>query len=62
MKKAFVLLISIMAFSMGVKAQDSFDPDVLLVDARALILDGKYIEGRKIAFRALSKYPDYAFW
>jgi tetratricopeptide (TPR) repeat protein len=60
MKKAFVLLISIMAFSMGVKAQDSFDPDVLLVDARALILDGKYIEGRKIAFRALSKYPDYA--
>lgn len=49
-----------LAFSMGIKAQDSFDPDVLLVDARTLILDGKYYEGRKIAFRALSKYPDYA--
>jgi len=49
-----------MLFSFAAKAQDSFDPDVLLVDARTLILDGKYMEGRKIAFRALSKYPDYA--
>ncbi|REG92754.1 YaiO family outer membrane protein [Algoriphagus antarcticus] len=49
-----------MVFAFGAKAQDSFDPDALLVDARTLILDGKYIEGRKIAFRALSKYPDYA--
>lgn len=60
MKKVFVFLISILAFSIVVKAQDSFDPDVLLADARVLILDGKYTEGRKIAFRALSKYPDYA--
>lgn len=60
MKKTIVLLISILAFSLSVKAQDSFDPDVLLVDARALILDGKYHEGRKIAFRALTNYPDYA--
>lgn len=60
MKKALITLIAFMAFSMFVKAQDSFDPDVLLVDARTLILDGDYAEGRKIAFRALSKYPDYA--
>tara|TARA_R110002020_G_scaffold247502_1_gene461448 strand:+ start:11532 stop:12767 length:1236 start_codon:yes stop_codon:yes gene_type:complete len=60
MKKAFVFLVLTMAFSYGLKAQDSFDPDVLLGDARTLILDGKYIEGRKIAFRALSQYPDYA--
>lgn len=60
MKKVTFLLMCSLAFSMGIKAQDSFDPDVLLVDARTLILDGKYDEGRKIAFRALSKYPDYA--
>ncbi|TXE11382.1 YaiO family outer membrane beta-barrel protein [Algoriphagus aquimarinus] len=60
MKKVAFLLMCSLAFSMGIKAQDSFDPDVLLVDARTLILDGKYYEGRKIAFRALSKYPDYA--
>ena len=60
MKKVAFLLMCSLAFSMGIKAQDSFDPDVLLVDARTLILDGKYDEGRKIAFRALSKYPDYA--
>lgn len=45
---------------LGLKAQDSFDPDELLLEARALILDGKYAEGRKIAFRALDKYPTYA--
>ena len=45
MKKAFVFLVLTMAFSYGLKAQDSFDPDVLLGDARTLILDGKYIEG-----------------
>ncbi|SFB12581.1 YaiO family outer membrane beta-barrel protein [Algoriphagus aquimarinus] len=60
MKKVAFLLMCSLAFSMGIKAQDSFDPDALLVDARTLILDGKYVEGRKIAFRALSKYPDYA--
>lgn len=60
MKKALISLIAFMAFSMFVKAQDSFDPDELLVEARALIMNDKYLEGRKIAFRALSKYPDYA--
>ncbi|MEB2775264.1 YaiO family outer membrane beta-barrel protein [Algoriphagus sp. D3-2-R+10] len=60
MKKIFILLICSVIFTIVVNAQDSFDPDALLVDARTLILDGKYIEGRKIAFRALSKYPDYA--
>lgn len=60
MKKAFVFLLLTIAFSLDLKAQDSFDPDDLLIDARTLILDGKYVEGRKIAFRALSQYPDYA--
>ncbi|WP_425638874.1 YaiO family outer membrane beta-barrel protein [Algoriphagus yeomjeoni] len=60
MQKALILLFSFLLFSISLKAQDSFDPDVLLVDARTLILDGKYAEGRKIAFRALSKYPEYA--
>jgi YaiO family outer membrane protein len=46
--------------SYAANGQDSFDPDVLLVEARTLIFDGKYIEGRKIAFRALDKYPSYA--
>ena len=60
MKKAFTLLIISIVFSVEIKAQDSFDPDELLAEARTLIIDGKYAEGREIAFRALSKYPDYA--
>ncbi|MFC5623472.1 YaiO family outer membrane beta-barrel protein [Algoriphagus winogradskyi] len=60
MKKALILLFSFMAFAVITKAQDSFDPDELLLEARTLILDGKYLEGRKIAFRALDKYPEYA--
>ncbi|TXD79756.1 YaiO family outer membrane beta-barrel protein [Algoriphagus ratkowskyi] len=60
MKKAFILLIYFMGFSMGLNAQDSFDPDVLLEEARTLILDGKYDAGRKVAFRALANYPEYA--
>ena len=52
---SFLLGINFSAFS-----QDSFDPDQLLEESRILILDGKYIEGRQIAFRALSKYPTYA--
>lgn len=40
--------------------QESFDPDELLGQARTLILAGKYKEGRKVAFRALDKYPTYA--
>lgn len=47
MKKAFVFLLLTIAFSLDLKAQDSFDPDDLLIDARTLILDGKYVEGRK---------------
>jgi YaiO family outer membrane protein len=42
------------------RAQDSFDPDELLLQARTLILDDKYAEGRAIAFQALEKYPNYA--
>jgi YaiO family outer membrane protein len=42
------------------QAQESFDPDALLSQARELILDDKYVEGRAIAFRALDKYPNYA--
>ncbi len=42
------------------RAQDSFDPDELLAQARTLILDGQYQSGRKIAFRALEQYPAYA--
>lgn len=60
MKKGFILLFFYILISFATKAQESFDPDVLLMDARTLILDGKYMEGRKIAFRALSKYPEYA--
>ncbi|MEP0711344.1 YaiO family outer membrane beta-barrel protein [Algoriphagus sp.] len=60
MKKVIILLICWFGFGIALKAQDTFDPDVLLVDARTLILDGKYNEGRKIAFRALASYPEYA--
>ncbi|MHA7131407.1 YaiO family outer membrane beta-barrel protein [Algoriphagus namhaensis] len=60
MKKLIYLLLGIMLFSRASQAQDSFDPDQLLVEARELIFDGRYFEGRKIAFRALDKYPDYA--
>lgn len=46
--------------SFAARAQESFDPDELLVQARTLIFDDKYQEGRKIAFRALERYPNYA--
>jgi len=60
MKKIiFLLLVGLTSFGV-LKAQDSFDPDELLVDARELIFNKKYLEGRKIAFRALEKYPNYA--
>ncbi|WP_144607110.1 YaiO family outer membrane beta-barrel protein [Algoriphagus algorifonticola] len=52
-----LVLIGSFGFSL---AQDNFDPDQLFYEARTLILDGKYQEGRSIAFRALSKYPEYA--
>lgn len=58
-KVVFILLIGFTTFG-TLKAQDSFDPDELLVEARELIFDKKYQEGRKIAFRALEKYPEYA--
>ncbi len=60
MKHLLIVLLLGCVTCTASKAQDSFDPDQLLEEARELILDGKYPEGRKIAFRALSKYPDYA--
>jgi YaiO family outer membrane protein len=60
MKRILPIFLLILSFSSLVKAQDTFDPDELLVQARELILDGKYSEGRRIAFKALNKYPDYA--
>lgn len=60
MKKILAFVFIGFAFLNSVKAQDSFDPDELLVQARELIFDDKYQEGRKIAFRALDKYPNYA--
>ena len=59
MRKIALMLILIFG-AFGVSAQDSFDPDELFLEARELILDGKYRQGRKIAFRALEKYPTYA--
>lgn len=59
-KKIFLTGIAVILLHTAGKAQDSFDPDELLVQARTLILDDHYIEGRKIAFRALEKYPNYA--
>lgn len=56
----FLLLILMIGVNFPINAQDSFDPDVLMEEARALIMDGQYIQGRKIAFRALDKYPNYA--
>lgn len=53
---AFALVLTVCAS----RAQDSFDPDELLVQARTLIFNDQYVEGRKIAFRALEKYPNYA--
>lgn len=58
-KSLLILLFS--AITIGkLAAQDNFDPDELFYEARTLILDGKYQQGRKIAFRALDKYPEYA--
>lgn len=58
--KKIILFLFVFTSALISKAQDSFDPDELLMEARTLILDGKYNEGRKIAFRALSQYPNYA--
>ncbi|MBB6328291.1 YaiO family outer membrane protein [Algoriphagus iocasae] len=60
MKKICILLFLGFLFIGSVQAQDSFDPDELLKEARELIFDKKYNEGRKVAFRALERYPDYA--
>ncbi len=59
MKKLLFLICIATGFQQAF-AQDSFDPDELYQEARTLILDGKYPEGRKIALRALEKYPNYA--
>lgn len=60
MKKLFITLLGFYLAVGSLTAQDSFDPDVLLIESRELILEKKYIEGRKVAFRALDKYPNYA--
>ncbi|MFN3760553.1 MAG: YaiO family outer membrane beta-barrel protein [Algoriphagus aquaeductus] len=60
MKKLFFTLFMISGVLIGAKGQDSFDPDELFSQARTQIMGGKYQEGRKIAFRALSQYPNYA--
>ena len=62
MKKAtaIVLLFGLSLISFTISAQDSFDPDILYAEARVLIMDGKYPEGREILFRAIEKYPNYA--
>lgn len=60
MKRLFITFLGVYLVSASVLAQDSFDPDELLEQGRALIFDKKYGEGRKVAFRALEKYPDYA--
>lgn len=59
-KKLFLSGCAVILAVLAAQAQDSFDPDELLIEARALILDEKYLEGRKIAFRAIDRYPDYA--
>ncbi|MDF2157810.1 YaiO family outer membrane beta-barrel protein [Algoriphagus sp. CAU 1675] len=59
MRKFPVLLILLISLVFQVKAQDRIDPDELLIQARELIFDGKYIEGRTLAFRALEKFPTY---
>ncbi|GAA0877073.1 hypothetical protein GCM10009119_00410 [Algoriphagus jejuensis] len=59
-RKIFLTGIAAFLIVISMKAQDSFDPDELLVQARDLIFDDQYLEGRKIAFRALDKYPNYA--
>lgn len=60
MKNIYIILFFLLVNSSFSWGQDSFDPDELLVEARELIMNDKYIEGRKVAFRALSKYPNYA--
>lgn len=56
----FLILLGLGGLGQPLMAQDSFDPDELYQEARTLILDGNYPEGRKILFRALEKYPTYA--
>lgn len=60
MKKIVLSILILFSLHSISLAQDSFDPDILLKEARELILDDKYVEGRKVAFRALEKYPKYA--
>jgi tetratricopeptide (TPR) repeat protein len=60
MKKIFIALFSFLVPIQFVLGQDSFDPDELLIQAREMIFAKKYLEGRKVAFRALDKYPNYA--
>jgi hypothetical protein len=59
-RKILLFGVALLLGITSIQAQNSFDPDDLLLEARTLILDEKYQEGRKIAFRALEKYPNYA--
>lgn len=58
--KKWLLLFLCLGMVWTAEAQQSQDPDELLAQSRKLILDGKYQEGRKIAFRALEISPTYA--
>ena len=60
MNRLLLSILLVLSVTFGSQGQESFDPDELLGQARTLILDGKYQEGRKIAFRALDKYPTYS--
>lgn len=60
MRYLLIIFLGIMGLTGVARAQDSFDPDQLLIEARELIFDKKYSQGRQVAFRALDKYPNYA--
>ena len=58
-----ILFLSVVFLTMTLPtiglAQESFDPDMLYLDARKLILEGKREEGRMILSKVLGKYPEY---
>ena len=59
MRYLYLLYIGLLLSYSGF-AQTSKSSDELLIEARELILDDKYIEGRRLAFLALERSPDYA--
>lgn len=62
MKNQILLLIVLLSFGMcySVQAQTTLNPDAAYKVARELIQEGKYLEGRKLAFRAIDAFPNYA--